>query len=308
MYRKEAIKMGHNHKHHHLQDSSDLSGQKIFWVTFLNVAITITEVLGGLFSGSLALLSDSLHNLSDTISIVLSFAANKISSRPRSTSKTFGYKRAEILAAFINSAVLLGISLWLILEAWHRFQNPEVIDGTLMLIVATIGLVANLLSVFLLENDSRKNMNIKSSYLHLISDTVSSFGVILGGIAIKLWGISWIDPLITLLISLYIIRETWSILKKSTDIFMQGSPKLDYERIKEDVEKLDGVKNIHHIHCWMLNESTLLLEAHVDMDDMLLSRAESIYCSIEHILKEHYGISHVTLQAEVNFCDDKEMF
>lgn len=303
----------HNHHHDHggnahSHDVSDLSGKKIFWVTVLNATITIAEIIGGLLSGSLALLSDALHNLSDTVSIVLSYCANKISKKPKNSNKTFGYKRAEILSAFINSTALFIISFWLIFEAYKRFKTPEIINSNLMLVVALIGFIANFVSVFLLEKDSHENMNIKSSYLHLMSDAVSSVGVILGGIAIKIWNITWIDPLITVLISLYILKETWHILKKSINIFMQASPDLDFEAIKKDIESIEKVKNIHHIHAWMINEKTIHFEAHIDFEDIKLSEVEVIYDKINLILKEQYGISHITIQPEVNKCYDKKMF
>ena len=299
----------HNHQaSSHIHDTSNLSGKKIFLVTVLNLTITVAEVIGGLISGSLALLSDSIHNLSDTFAIALSYFANKVAQRPKNPKKTFGYKRVEILAAFINSAVLLAISVFLIIEAIRRWQKPETIDGNLMIVVAVIGLVANLVSVFLLEKDSHGNLNIKSSYLHLLSDTVSSVGVVIGGIAIKFWGLVWIDPLITVLISVYILRETWQILKKTVDILMQSSADLDYEKIKIEIEAIEHVQNIHHTHSWMINENTIYFEAHLDLDDMSLCEAQIIYDQIEHLLFEHYGVSHVTLQAEVDKCSDKSMF
>jgi len=306
--------MVEEHKHHeheehgHSHEISDLSGKKIFWVTVLNATITLSEIIGGILSGSLALLSDAIHNLSDTISIVLSYSANKIAKKPKNSNKTFGYKRAEIISAFINSSILFLISFWLIYEAYKRFKNPEIIDSNLMLIVAIIGLLANFISVFLLEKDSHENMNIKSSYLHLISDTISSIGVILGGITIKIWDITWVDPMITIFISLYILRETWHILRKSIDIFMQGSPDLDYDKIKMDIEKIEKVNNIHHVHAWMINEKTIHFEAHIDLEDVKLSEVELIYDKINHILKEDYGISHITIQPEVDKCNDKKMF
>lgn len=299
----------HDHSHGgHTHDVSHLSGKKIFWVTLLNASITTAEVIGGLLSGSLALISDSIHNLSDTIAIALSYFANRIARKPNNAKKTFGYKRAEILAAFINSTVLFALSIILIIEAYKRFRAPEPIDGTLMIIVASIGLIANLVSVFLLEKDSHGSLNIKSSYLHLLGDTVSSVGVVAGGIVIKLWGITWIDPLVTLLISLYIIKETWHIIVKTINIFMQSSPDLDYNEIKEKVEAIEGVNNIHHVHAWMVNENVINFEAHIDMEEMQLSEVEKIYDKIEHLLKDHYGVSHVTLQAELDRCEEKEIF
>ncbi|MBR0598539.1 cation diffusion facilitator family transporter [Sinanaerobacter chloroacetimidivorans] len=303
----------HNHDHNHAEaghshDISSLSGKKIFWVTLLNATITVAEIVGGIFSGSLALLSDAVHNLSDTAAIALSYFANRIAQKPKDAKRTYGYKRAEILSALINSIVLLAISIVLIFEAFKRFMSPESINGTLMIVVASIGLISNFVSVFLLEKDSRENLNIKSSYLHLISDTVSSIGVLVGGVAIKLWDIVWIDPLVTVLISLYILKETWQVIRTTVDILMQSSATLDYNGIKNDIEKIDRVKNIHHVHSWMINEKTIYFEAHIDMEDMPLSEAEKIYDTIEHFLKEHYGISHITLQAEVDKCSDKNIF
>lgn len=178
----------HNHQHSHSKtghshDITGLSGKKIFWVTVLNATITAAEIIGGILSGSLALLSDAIHNLSDTAAIAMSYFANRIALKPKDARRTYGYKRAEIISAFVNSAVLLAISLVLIVEAFKRWSSPESINGTLMITVALIGLIANFISVYLLEKDSHDNLNIKSSYLHLISDTVSSVGVLVDGIA-----------------------------------------------------------------------------------------------------------------------------
>jgi len=296
----------HHHTHHH--DVSELSGKKIFWVTLLNATITIAEFIGGLVSGSLALLSDSIHNLSDTLAIAFSYVAHRISLRPKNSKKTFGYKRAEIIAAFVNASVLFAVSGMLIIEAFKRFANPEPIDGTLMMTVAIIGLSANLFSVLLLHKDSKGNLNIKSSYLHLLNDTISSVGVVVGGVAINLWGITWIDPVITLLISGYILRETFLIIKKTVDILMQSSPDVDYEQIKKDVESIPGIVNLHHVHAWMINEQSIYFEAHVDMENIKLCEAEKITQEIERLLKTKYSFSHTTIQAEVNRCENKNLF
>lgn len=285
-----------------------MSGRKIFWVTVLNATITAAEVVGGLLSGSLALLSDAVHNLSDTIAVAMSYVAWRISQKPRDMKRTFGYKRAEILSAFINSAILLAVLSILLFEAVRRMQSPETIDSTLMIIVAVIGLLANLFSVLLLEKDSKSSLNIKASYLHLISDTVSSVGVVIGGILIKAFGITWIDPVITILISLWILRETWHVMKKAVAILMQSAASLDYEAIRKDIEGMDRVKNVHHVHTWMSNENTVYFEAHIEMENIQLCEASEIYEEIEHMLKERYGVSHVTLQAESDVCSDKGLF
>lgn len=302
-----AKKQRASHTHDH--EIAGISGTKVFWVAVFNLIITLTEFVGGILSGSLALVSDAIHNLSDTASIVLSYIGIKISAKEKNPKKSFGYKRAEIIIAFINSATLMGICVYLIFEAYDRFLNPETINGNLMITVAIIGLVANLISVFLLEKDSHGSMNIKAAYLHLLGDTLSSVGVVLGGLAIKFWGLTWIDPLITVLVAVYIIYESWKIVKRTVDILMQSSADLDYDEIKKDIEAIDKVTNIHHVHTWYSNEKTIYFEAHVVLKDILISETDSIQKEIEKKLKNDYGIDHITIQFEsekVECC--KEMF
>lgn len=260
----------HNHSHSHTHDISGVSGKKIFWVTVLNATITLTEIIGGFLSGSLSLLSDAIHNLSDTLSIALSYIANRIAKKPKNSKKTFGYKRAEIIAGFINSSILFLLSIAFLFSAYHRFVNPEIIHGTLMIIVGTIGLLANFISVFLLEGDAHDNLNIKASYLHLLSDTVSSVGVVLGGIMIQIWGIMWVDPVVTVLISLYILKETSKIILKTINILMQGSPDINIFDLTNDVVSFENVIDIHHIHTWMLNDQEVFFEAHLKMKNINL--------------------------------------
>ena len=298
-----------SHSHNHSHDVSEMSGTRILITVLLNLFITIAELVGGLVAHSLSLISDSLHNFSDAISVLLTYFALKISKKGKNIKMTYGYKRAQILVAFVNSAVLFIISVFLVFEAVKRFRNPEEIKGTLMIIVASIGLVANVIGVLLLERDSHDNMNIKSSYLHLFSDAVSSVGVLLGGVAIKLWNIFWIDPLVTILIALYIVKETWHIIKKSIDILMQSSADLDYPKLKSDIEKIKDIINIHHVHTWLGDEKTIYFEAHVVLGNILISETQSIQLEIEKILKHHYKINHVTIQFESENSDcSKEMF
>lgn len=296
-------KNGHVHKHGH----SDISGRKIFFVTMLNAVITIAEFIGGLVSGSLALLSDSLHNLSDTVAVAMSYFAHRIAQRPKNSRLSYGYKRIEILTALVNSIALLGIAVFLIFEAVSRWRSPETINSTLMLVVAFIGLVANLLGVFLLERDSHRSLNIKSSYLHLLSDTISSVGVLLGGLAIRFWNVVWVDPLITMLIAVYIIIQTGRMLRDIVSILMQTAANLDYDKLRRDILAIDHVRGLHHIHTWMINEETIFFEAHVQMEDMPLAEVQTITEKIEELLKAEYGVSHVTLQAEVLTCACEEV-
>jgi len=285
-----------------------LSAARFLSVTLLNGLITVVEIAGGIMSGSLALLSDAAHNLGDTVSILVSYVAWRIAGREKDVRRTYGYKRAEIIAAFVNASALVAISLFLVFEAIRRFRNPETIDSGLMIGVALFGLAANFVSMLLLKREAHGNMNVRSSYLHLLGDTVSSVGVLGGGIAIRIWGLFWIDPLVTVLISLYIMRESWVIVKNSVGILMQSAADLDYSAMQREIEAIPEVRDIHHVHTWMANEETIYFEAHVDVDDCLLSSACVVADKIERLLKERYGIAHVTLQFETGRCSEKSFF
>jgi len=271
----------------------------------LNIFITVTEIIGGIISGSLALISDALHNFSDAISVIISYIAIKLKERDTSSKHTFGFKRAEILAAVINSSVLVAISIYLIYEAVLRFQHPEPIKGILMTVVASIGLAANIVGTLLLKRDAKTSINIRSSYFHLLSDAVSSVAVILGGFAIILWNIYWIDPVLTILISVYITRESFKILYEAIHVLMEGAPPdISINEIQTAVEEMDEVENIHHVHIWMVGENDVHLEAHIDVPDMLISKSNKLGDKIEKLLKNKFGVNHITLQFECDQCKD----
>lgn len=292
----------------HGSGSRNMSGARFLGVTLLNALITAVEIAGGILSGSLALLSDAAHNLGDTIAILTSYIAWRIAGKQKDVRRTYGYKRAEIIAAFVNASALVAISLFLVFEALRRFRDPETVESSLMIGVALFGLAANFVSMLFLKRESHGNMNVRSSYLHLLGDTVSSFGVLGGGIAIRIWGLFWIDPLVTLLISVYIMRESWVIVKNSVGILMQSAADLDYGAMQREIEALPEVRNIHHVHTWMANEKTVYFEAHIEVEDCLLSSACAVADKIERILQERYGIAHVTLQFETDRCREKEFF
>jgi cobalt-zinc-cadmium efflux system protein len=297
--------LGHNHSH---SDVLTATKGRLIFVILLNLVITAAEVIGGLVSGSLALISDALHNFSDSISIVISYIALKLKHRQNSPRHTFGLKRAEILAAVINSAVLIVISFYLFYEAVKRFSSPEVIEPGIMSIVAFVGLLANLLAVLLLRKDSKSSMNIRSSYLHLLSDTISSVAVLGGGIAIFLWQIHWIDPLLTILIGIYIIKESYSILLEAIHVLMEGAPtNISIEEIQLEVEKFSEVENIHHIHMWMVGENDIHLEAHVNVQDMKISESDRLRKKIIERLHDRFDIHHITLQFECNQCPESDL-
>ncbi len=294
---------GHSHHHH--------TGEKKSLIVsiLLNIVITAAEVVGGLISGSLALLSDALHNFNDVVAMFTSYVALLFSEKPHNERKTFGYKRVQILAALFNSVLLIVASLVLFRESFFRFFRPEPIRGGLMLVVATIGLMANLFSVFLLRGHAGHNLNIRTAYLHLIGDTLSSFAVVFGGIVISLWNWILVDPILTILIGIYILKEGISAFLESIEILMEAvPPEIDINLVREAIESLPEVENIHHVHVWRLDDKNILLEAHVDLkNDVPVSEADRIRAKIADILSCKFGIEHVTFQMEFNSCADKQL-
>lgn len=295
--------MGH-HEHH-----EEIKGGRLLAATLLNLVISIAEIVGGLLSNSLSLISDALHNLSDALAIFIAWVANRLSKRPSNSKRTFGYKRIEILAAFFNALLLVIISIYLFYEAVLRLIHPETVKGGLMLIIAVIGLLANLIAVIILHKDSGRNINVKAAYLHLLGDTLTSVAVIIGGILIIFFDLFWIDPVITIIIGLYILKETWGILKQANDILMQGVPEgLDLEAVRTDLEQCPEIKNIHHVHVWNLDDHSIHFECHVELhDDLHLSETQAVQDRIEQMLFEKYQIGHVTVQFEFRRCDDRSL-
>jgi cobalt-zinc-cadmium efflux system protein len=299
---------GHN-DHHHPHGHHHVSERNLVGASILNLLITITEIIGGLVSNSIALLSDAFHNLGDTFAVILAYVANRIARKDATEKKTFGYKRIEILAALLNAVVLMVITVFLFIEAYHRLLSPVPVKGLIMFIVATVGLIANLAAVFLLRKDSLHNLNIRAAYLHLLGDTISSVAVIIGAILIYFLHIYWIDPVITFLVGLYILKEAFVVLKEAVDILMQGTPThINLREIVEEIEKISEIDNVHHLHAWKLDDSNIHFECHIDLhNDLPLSQADRIRLEIEKILLNKFAISHVTIQFEYNCCNEKSL-
>lgn len=295
---------GRHHGHHHAY--SDATGSRLLWASIINIVFTIVEVIGGLISNSLSLLSDALHNLADSSAIFVAYVAHLASKKKPTARKTFGFKRFEIIAAFLNAVVLIAVCIFLFVEAYHRFVNPQPIKGLVMLVVAIAGLVANLVSVVILQHDKAKNLNVKAAYLHLMGDTLSSVAVIIGGVCILFWDLYWLDPLITVLVGVYIIYHTWSVLRETTDILMQAvPPTIDLEEVKSRIESFPAVDNCHHIHIWRLNDDQLHLEAHLKLaQDLTVQAATTLRNEIASTLQEEFAITHITLQMEYGGCTD----
>lgn len=293
-----------NHHHSHKQSQKNLVLSII-----INLVITIAQVVGGFISGSLALLSDALHNFTDVVALVVSYVAHKFSIKSATFDRTFGYKRAEVIAAFVNSASLIIIAIILIKEAVLSFLNPKEIISDLVIWLAVLAIVGNGISVLLLAKDKKNNMNIESAYQHLFSDMLGSIAVLVGGLLMKFYGYFWIDSVLTFAIALYLIIIGYQLFKESFTVLMLFTPNhIDVDKILQRVNDLPLVKHMHHVHIWQLNEHELHLEAEIDFEeDITLSQFEDILESIERILKDEYGINHITIQPEFNKSDNKNI-
>lgn len=290
------------------QNTKQDTGSRLIITMLLNFIITIAEIIGGILSGSLSLISDALHNFSDGIAVVISYFAIQIKKKPNTEKHTFGFKRAEFLAALINAAVLVAISIYLFYESAIRLMHPQEVEGGLMTIIASIGLIANIIGTLLLKRDSGSSLNIKSAYLHLLSDAASSAAVIAGGIAIYFFKIYWLDPILTILISVYVLKESFEILTGTLHVLMEGTPSnISMEKVKELVEQIDGVVDIHHLHIWTVGEGDNHIEAHVNIQNMLTSESDKLRFDIEKLLHDNFGVHHSTIQFECGVCKDKNL-
>lgn len=297
--------MSHSHLHN---NTSETSEKNLFITIALNIFITVVQIIGGIISGSLSLISDAMHNFSDAVAIVVTFVALRLSKKPKTPKYTFGLKRAEIIAAVVNASTLIIISFFLIREAVERLYNPNEIAGGLMLVVAVFGFIPNVIGAMLLKKGSEKNINIRTAYFHLLSDAVSSIAIIIGAVFIIYFKVYWIDPILTILIAVYILYQTYKILKESVDILMMSNPEgINLNDIKILVERIPGVNNIHHVHLWKLNDNETHFEAHIDVDDITVKETSEIQKQIEIMLHDKYEITHTTLQFECDKCEVKKL-
>lgn len=298
--------MSHNHTHGH----PTLSGKNLLLSIVLNTVITVAQIIGGIISGSLALISDAVHNFSDVISLIISYIANLLAHKKKQTTRyTFGYKRAEIIAAFINAISLIVIAVYLAFEAIHRFSNQVEIKSDLVIWLAILGIAVNGFSVLLLKNDAKNNLNMKAAYLHLLTDMLTSVAVLVGGLIMKYYHIYLIDAILTLLISFYLIYMSWDILVTSTKILMLFAPKhVNIEEVVKEVELVTGIKNVHHVHIWQLNDRECHFEAHIEFkNDITISNFDVICKEVERLLLDKFEIHHCNLQPEFNRTESKEI-
>jgi len=263
----------------------------------------VVTFVAGLRAHSLALLSEAGHNVSDFLALLLSFAAVYFQSRPADHARTFGYQRAGVLAAFINAGVLIAISLWIAAEAVHRLSSPVAVQPGIMMIVAAAGVVMNGAIAALLWGVAR-DLNLRSAFLHMAGDTLSTAAVIAGGAGILLTGHNWIDPVLSLLIAALILWSSVGIVRETLNILLEGAPRdVSLARIRSGMEAIEGVVNVHDLHIWSLGSHSRALACHVTIADIPPSESACILAKLNHLLREQFRISHTTIQFEHIGCE-----
>jgi len=292
--------MSNHHNETNLLTS--LGNRSLKIVLAIVLVVMVAEIVGGILSGSLALLGDAGHMLVDALALGLALFASVIARRPATPTKTFGYHRAEIMAALANGTTLVLVSIYIFYEAYQRFLEPPHIQAPLMLLVASIGLVANLAGIFILRKARHTNLNIKAAFWHIAGDTISSFGVIIGGVIIYMTGWYIVDPIIAVIIGCIILWGAVRIVRESTDVLLEAVPKhIDVDKVIETIKSVSGVEDVHDIHIWTITSGIHALSAHLVIEDQMVSRSTEIVATINQDLARYFNMAHTTLQLE---CDD----
>lgn len=280
--------------------------KNLLFVLLLSGTYMIAEVIGGLVTRSLALMADAAHMLTDVVGLFLAFIAIKIGERKADASKTFGYYRTEILAAVINAVVLLVISLYVLYEAYQRFQNPPAVQSKTMLIVAGIGLVVNIIGMMILRKDSEGSLNMKGAYFEVLSDMLTSIGVMIAGVIMLTTGWYYADPIISALIGLLIFPRTWRLLKEAVNVLLEGTPKdVDIHKLRQSLEEVPGVKDVHDLHVWSLTSSVNAMSAHIVRDTG--TAQNPLLKTLTEVTTANFKISHTTFQIEEEGYEEREM-
>ena len=282
--------------HHHNAPESD---RGLLFAVGINVLLTLAQVIGGFISGSLSLIADALHNLSDAASLGIALFARKISRRPADESKSFGYQRAEVIAALINLTLLITVSLYLIYEAVWRIVEPQVVAGLIIVLVAGVAFIIDMVTALITYRMSKNSLNMKAAFLHNLTDALTSIGVIIAGALILLYQWYWVDTLLTFLIAGFVLWQGMIMLPKTIHLLMEGTPEnLSYDEIKASMEESNDVEDVHHIHIWNLDEHHIAFEAHVVVATNELQEVEVIKRKLKEILKDRFRITHSTLEFE----------
>ena len=292
--------MGSNHQH----TSSAPNNEKALWLAFgLTFGFLVAEVVAGVLTRSLALISDAAHMFTDAAALAIALAAIRVARRPADLKRSFGYHRFEILAAAFNALLLFGVAIYILVEAWQRFKQPAAVESTGMLVVATLGMVVNLISMRLLAGGKDASLNIKGAYLEVWSDLLGSIGVIVAAVVIRYTGWSWVDSLVAVAIGLWVLPRTWVLLKESLNILLEGVPDgIDAQAVSQAIQGVPGVTGLHDLHIWALTSGKASLSAHVVHEAAMAP--QELIAILRALLHDRFSIEHVTLQCETTPCPD----
>lgn len=297
--------MPHDH-HGHVHLDPEAGDARISWAIAVNMTLTLAQVVGGLLSGSLALIADALHNFSDAIALIIAFFARRIARRPADAEMSFGYGRVEVVAALVNYTTLVVLALYLVYEGVLRMLDPQPIDGWLVVWIAALALAVDLVTAALTYSMAKDSMNIRAAFLHNLADALGSVAVIVAGTLVILRGWVWVDPLVTLMIAAYILWHVWSEIGGVMRVLMLGSPPgLQAEEVACAIEAVDGVGGVHHLHLWAMQEHAASLGAHLVIDGGRWGQADAIKAGVKQMLADRFGIAHSTLELEcaAHACD-----
>ncbi|MCP1200324.1 cation diffusion facilitator family transporter [Notoacmeibacter sp. MSK16QG-6] len=290
--------MSHSH-HGHAHIDPEAGDARVFWAVLVNLGLTVAQIVGGILSGSLALIADAIHNLSDALALIIAFFARKIARREADETMTFGYGRAEVVAALINYTTLIVIGLYLVYEAVLRLIDPQGVDGWLVVIIAAVALVVDTVTALLTFSLSKESVNIRAAFLHNVADALGSIAVIFAGTLIILYDWRLIDPIVTLMIASYILWQSLAEIGGVIRILMLGSPpNIDARKVLDLMQDVDGVADVHHLHLWQMQEYENAVDAHLGIEAGRWSEADAIKQAVKTRLKSEFAISHATLECE----------
>jgi cobalt-zinc-cadmium efflux system protein len=303
-----SVYMEHSHRHHHNDQPETSWGRRLFITMIMNLIIPAVQIVAGALAGSMALISDALHNLSDFASILISYIALKIGKRGPTFFLTFGYKRVEVMAAVFNVALLFGAALYIGVEGWMRLKAPTPIQGNLVIWAALLGFLANGISTWMLYTGSKENINMRGAFLHMLTDALTSFGVAILGVIWLFRPWYWLDPIVSWIIVALIMYSGWGILKDALLILMNATPPgIDLEAIQKEVESLEGIEGLHHLHIWNPSSNTIALAAHVIVPDQMLCRVDDLAKKVRGVLLSKFNIDHPILQFETKAYESKDL-
>jgi len=301
--------MSNNQSHSHFANIAHQTTQRLAISLFLTLAFVVIEAAAGFVSNSLALLTDAAHNFTDVIALGLSWYALRISSQPAHAGKTYGYHRVGILVALVNSTTLILIAIGIFYEAWQRFISPPVVDAPILIGVAAVAFFINTVTAWLVHKGSDSDLNLRSTFVHLMGDVLSTIGAVIAGIIILFTKWNWLDPFVSALIGALILWNAWGILRQTIRILLESTPEnIDMRNMVDDLLTVDGVRGVHDLHVWSINENLRVLSAHVMTEDIPISSGIIIQRGVNEILFHKYNIQHATLQLECEGCDPSMLY